>query len=127
MSETVQGSLIGVLGSIALALVTWLLTRGKNKSDAGLTQAQIDAKARQEDIDLIIRTLQGQVTSLLTRVQSAEEKADRADARAAKAEERADEAEGRADKAKALLREHERTIVALQARVQELEGKQEGC
>jgi chromosome segregation ATPase len=64
MSDTLIGTLIGTVGTVVVATITWLATRGKAGTDAATTRAQLAEQGRQADITLIIKTLQGQVEDL---------------------------------------------------------------
>jgi hypothetical protein len=52
------------LGTVVVATITWLATRGKAGTDAATSRAQLAEQGRQADITLIIKTLQGQVEDL---------------------------------------------------------------
>lgn len=109
MSDTLIGTLIGTVGTVVVATITWLATRGKTGTDAATTRAQLAEQGRQADITLIIRTLQGQVEDLqeTVRDQARETREARQETRECLAD-----------------RDQMRTEIGrLRARVVELEGK----
>jgi chromosome segregation ATPase len=73
MSDTLIGTLIGTVGTVVVATITWLATRGKTRTDSATTTAQLAEERRQKDIDQIISTLQEEVASLRVVVKAHEE------------------------------------------------------
>lgn len=70
MSETLIGTLWGGVVVLVGSLLTWWVNRGKHRSDASLSQAQLDEQRRREDINIIINTLQDQVEDLQAEVRA---------------------------------------------------------
>lgn len=64
MSETLIGSLWGGLVVLVGSILTWLATRGKNRADATLSAAQLEAQQRREDIATLIETMQEEMTAM---------------------------------------------------------------
>jgi predicted nuclease with TOPRIM domain len=64
VSDTLIGTLIGTVGTVLVAGITWLATRGKAGTDAAIGRAQLTEQRRQQDITTIIETLQEDVASL---------------------------------------------------------------
>lgn len=130
MSDTLIGTLIGTVGTVAVATITWLATRGKTGADAATTRAQLTEQRRQQDITTIIETLQEEMATQRTEVASlrvavrAHEETINA-LRLENYDLRGDKAQlgNRLAEQDRKLVEQDQTIGRLQTRVRELEGR----
>ena len=72
MSDAVQIALAGLIAAAIGQLVTWATTRNKDRGAIQISQAELEEKSRSGDLDLIIKTLQSELTRALGRLTSLE-------------------------------------------------------
>jgi hypothetical protein len=72
VSDALATSVIASLVLLFGHLLVWLTTRNKDKGQITLSQAELAEKKRSGDLDLIILTLQGELTRALARLTEVE-------------------------------------------------------